>query len=280
MTRTVDNRLIFETVKRLCLKANIELREDVLSALKAARRKETGARAKEILGIIIENASIAKEKKLPICQDTGMTAVYLDIGQSVIVKGDLRKAIEKGVAQAYKEGYFRKSVVADPLIRKNTNTNLPAIIHMESVPGRRIRLRVMIKGFGCENTSKTRMFRPTEGISKIEDFVVESVREAGSRPCPPVYIGIGIGGTLDKAVSMSKEAIFRPIGKNSGKPHVKKMEKALLEKINRLNIGPAGVKGGITALGVSILTYPTHIAGLPVAVNISCHATRTAEKTI
>lgn len=280
MIRTVDSGLIRDAVKNLFIEANTSLRSDILSGLRLARKNETGKKAGYVLDVIIENAAIAKKKKLAICQDTGMAVVYLKIGQSVIIKGDLKKAVTKGVALAYKEGYFRNSVVNDPLIRKNTNTNLPPIIYTDIVPGNRVDIKVVAKGFGCENVSKTRMFRPTDSVSDIEGFVVDAVKDAGSRPCPPVYIGIGIGGTLDKAVSLSKEAIFRLLGKSSKYKHIAKLEKSILKKINNLRIGPIGVGGNVTALGVSILTYPTHIAGLPVSVNISCHATRTAEAII
>lgn len=280
MIRAIDSGLIRDAVKDLFIKANTSLRQDILSGLKLARKNETREKARYVLDIIIKNAAIAKKKMMPICQDTGMAVVYLKIGQSLIVKGDLKKAVNKGVALAYKEGYFRNSIVNDPLIRKNTNTNLPSIIYTDIVPGNKINIKVVAKGFGCENVSKTRMFRPTVPISSIEQFILDAVRDAGSRPCPPVYIGIGIGGTLDKAVSLSKEAIFRPLGKASKDKHIARLEKSILRKVNDLRIGPIGVAGNITALGVSILTYPTHIAGLPVAINISCHATRTAEATI
>ncbi|MCX5692945.1 MAG: fumarate hydratase [Candidatus Omnitrophica bacterium] len=278
--RAIDSGLIRDAVKDLFIKANTSLRQDILSGLKLARKNETREKARYVLDIIIKNAAIAKKKMMPICQDTGMAVVYLKIGQSLIVKGDLKKAVNKGVALAYKEGYFRNSIVNDPLIRKNTNTNLPSIIYTDIVPGNKINIKVVAKGFGCENVSKTRMFRPTVPISSIEQFILDAVRDAGSRPCPPVYIGIGIGGTLDKAVSLSKEAIFRPLGKTNKDKHIARLEKSILRKVNDLRIGPIGVAGNITALGVSILTYPTHIAGLPVAINISCHATRTAEATI
>ena len=278
--RIVKAELIKKVVKELCIKANLELRGDVLSLLKRARSREKSPKARRVLGIIIDNALIAKRKKLPICQDTGMVIVYLDIGQGVMIKGDIAKAVEEGVAIAYKEGYFRKSVVRDPLLRKNTNTNLPPIIYTKITPGNKIEVRAVVKGFGCENTSSIKMFRPTDSGSLIEDFIVDAVRGIGSKACPPLYIGIGIGGTLDKAVSLSKEAVLRKISSSSKKPHVAKMEKSILKKINRLRIGPMGVGGDTTALGVSILTYPTHIAGLPVALNISCHATRDAGKTI
>ena len=280
MTRIVDSKLITDMVKDLFIKANTSLRPDILAGLKNARKNETKEKARYALDVIIKNAFIAKKKMLAICQDTGMAVVYLKVGQSVAIKGDLKKAVNKGVELAYKKGYFRHSVVSDPLIRKNTNTNLPPIIYTDIVPGNKIDIKVAVKGFGCENVSKIRMFRPTDPVSSIEGFIVDTVKDAGSRPCPPVYIGIGIGGTLDKAVFLSKEAIFRPLGKNSKDKHIARLEKSILRKVNKLRIGPVGVGGNTTALGVSILTYPTHIAGLPVAVNISCHATRTAEVNI
>jgi len=280
MIRTIYSKLIRDTLKDLFIKANTSLRPDILSSLRLARKNETSAKAGYVLDIIIKNAAIAKKKMLPICQDTGMAVVYLKIGQSLIVKGSLKKAVNEGAALAYKKGYFRNSIVKDPLIRKNTNTNLPSIIYTEIVRGDKINIKVAAKGFGCENASKTRMFRPTDPLSEIERFIADSVKEAGSMPCPPVYIGIGIGGTLDKAVFLSREAIFRPLGESSKYKHIARLERSILKKVNNLKIGPVGVGGNVTALGVSILTYPTHIAGLPVSVNISCHATRTAETTI
>lgn len=280
MMRIAEGDLITKTVKDLCLKANTDLRKDILFALKAARGKERSHESRRMMDIVIENAAIAKKKKLPICQDTGMVVVYLKIGQDVRVKGDIKKAVEKGIGQAYKQGYLRKSVVSDPLIRKNTGTNLPAIIYTDLKPGNKIDIRVAIKGFGCENVSKTRMFKPTDPVRAIENFVVASVKGAGSRPCPPVYVGVGIGGTLDKAVLLSKQAVFRRVGEHSRFPHVASLEKDMLKRINDLKIGVMGIGGNVTALAVSILTYPTHIAGLPVAVNISCHATRDSRKVI
>ena len=277
--RVVNSKVITDAVRGLCIKANVELRKDVLDALKRARNKETWM-SRRILDIIIKNALLAKKKKLPICQDTGMVAVYIKLGQSVSVRGDIKEAIEKGVRDAYKVWYFRKSVVSDPLVRKNTGTNLPSLIYYQIAPGNKIHINVAVKGFGCENTSETKMFRPTDSETLIEKFIVDSVKEKGANACPPLYIGVGIGGTLDKATSLSKEAIFRKIGERSKKVHIAKMEKRVLEKINKSKIGPMGMGGNITALSVSILTYPTHIAGLPVAVNISCHATRSAAKMI
>ncbi len=278
--RRVGKSLITNVVKRLCIKANLELRKDIESALRSARRKEKKKKARHVLDIIIDNALIAKRKALPICQDTGMVVVYLEVGQDIKIRGDLNKAIEKGILEAYKEGAFRKSIVKDPFLRKNTNTNLPSITHTKLVPGKKIRIRIAVKGFGCENMSATKMFRPTDSPSKIEDFVVAIVKQSGSRACPPLYIGIGIGGTLDKAVSLSKEAVLRPVDASSKSPHIARLERNILKKINRLKIGPMGVGGDTTALGVSVLTYPTHIAGLPLAVNISCHATRDAGTSI
>lgn len=278
--RIVNAKVITETIKSLCIKANLELREDVLSALRRAKKKETSARAKRILDIIIYNALIARKKRLPICQDTGMVVVYLEVGQAVKIRGDINRAIQEGVRQAYRDGYFRKSVVKDPFMRKNTDTNLPPVIYTRIVPGNKIGVVVVAKGFGCENASRTRMFRPMDSESLIQDFVVGIIEELGSKACPPMYIGIGIGGTLDKAVLLSKEAVLRPVGKSSSQRHIAQLEKDILRKINKLKIGPMGVGGKTTALGVSILTYPTHIAGLPVAVNISCHATRDARKVI
>jgi fumarate hydratase subunit alpha len=278
--RIIDSGIITRAVKELCLKANTDLRSDVFSALKAARAKERSPKARHMLDIIVENAGIAKRKKMPICQDTGMAVIYVKVGQDVKIRGNIKTALEKGAGLAYKEGYFRKSVVSDPLIRKNTGTNLPAIINTELVPGNKVDIRVVVKGFGCENVSRTRMFKPTDPAALIEKFVVSCVKDAGSRPCPPVYVGIGVGGTLDKAVSLSKQAVFRKIGGHSNIPHIAALEKNILKKINSLKIGVMGLGGTVTALGVSILTYPTHIAGLPVAVNISCHATRDARKVI
>lgn len=278
--RIVESSIISKAVKGLCLSANIDLRKDILKALMSLRAKESNKGAKKALDIIIENAHIANEKKLPICQDTGMVVIYIKIGQNVMVKGNIKDAIAKGVKEAYKQGFFRKSVVKSPLSRQNTNTNLPPIIYMDIVGGNKIDITVVVKGFGCENLSKIKMFRPTAGIKEIEDFIVDAVKEGGSRPCPPVYIGIGMGGTLDKAVSLSKEAILRHAGKKNPEADIAKLEERIFKKVNALKIGPAGLGGRATALAVSILTYPTHIAGLPVAVNISCHATRSAGRVI
>jgi len=278
--RTVKTDLIAKIIKKLCLKANIELRKDVLSALKQARKRESASLPRYVLGVIIDNAGLAKKRQMPICQDTGMVVVYLKIGQEVRIKGNIRKAVESGAAQAYKQGFFRKSIVGDPIKRKNTGTNLPAVIHADIVPGNKLDVRVVVKGFGCENASRTKMFRPFDSTDLIEDFIVGAIRDAGSKACPPLYIGIGIGGTLDKAVGLSKEAVLRPVGRCSRLSYIARLERSILKKVNGLKIGAMGMGGKTTSLGVSILTYPTHIAGLPVAVNISCHATRDARKVI
>ncbi|MFH1783256.1 MAG: fumarate hydratase [Candidatus Omnitrophota bacterium] len=278
--RRIDSKLIKKAVKDLCIKANTQLRGDVYLALKRLRKKEKSLKAKMVLDTLIKNADIAKKKKLPICQDTGMVVVYLKIGQGVSIKGDISKAIKDGVREAYKEGYFRKSVVKDPFIRKNTSTNLPPIIYTGITSGSKLEIRVAIKGFGCENASATKMFRPTDPMGSVEKFIVDQMKKLGSKACPPMYIGIGIGGTLDKAVSLSKEAIFRPAGKGSSFPHIRKLEKSILKKINDLKIGPMGVGGRSTVFNVSINTYPTHIAGLPVALSVSCHATRDASRIL
>lgn len=278
--RLIKSELIKKTVKELCIKANIELRKDILRALKSARKREISPKPKKILDIIIKNAMLARRKKVPICQDTGMVVAYVKLGQDVKIEGDLNKAIEGGVKDAYKQGYFRKSIVRHPLKRDNTNTNLPPILNFRIIPGERMEIKIGIKGFGCENASRTKMFRPTDSIESIEHFVVETLKKVGSNACPPMYIGIGIGGTLDKAVALSKEAVFREVGKFNKEPQIAKLERSILNKINRLKIGPMGMGGKTTVLGVSILTYPTHIAGLPVAINISCHAVRDARKII
>ncbi len=281
--RKVSAKLITDVVRDLCIDANINLRRDIFSALKKAYIVEKNRRAKQILEILLTNAEIAKTKLLPICQDTGMVVVHIQLGQDVrIVGGDLKSAINKGVRLGYREAFLRKSVVSDPLPlqRINSGTNAPAIIYTDIVKGNKLKLTVSPKGFGCENVSRIKMFDPTADIDELEDFVVETVKEAGSKPCPPVYVGIGIGGTMEKSALLSKEALLRPITKKNEKLNLARLEKRLLKRINSLGIGPMGLGGRTTALGVSILAYPTHIAGLPVSVSISCHATRSATKII
>lgn len=275
--RTVDVARIKDAVSELCLKANFELRKDVLKALKKFAQKETNLRAKNILRSIIENAKIAKSKRIAICQDTGMVSVFIELGRDVALSGsDLYDAVNAGVEEAYRKGFLRKSVVRDPVLRENTNTNTPAIIHVNIVPGDRVRISVLPKGFGCENKSRVKMFRPTSGMDEIKDFIMDTVRTAGPDACPPLVLGIGMGGTLEKAALIAKTALLRAIDEGSSKKHIRNLEKDLLKEINSSGIGPMGLGGKTTALGVNIEAFPTHIAALPVAVNVSCHATRSA----
>ncbi len=291
--RTISVTKIRDTVAELCIKANTVLRKDILSSLKAAANLEKNTRTRNLLKILIDNARIAKEERLAICQDTGMASVYLDIGQDVkITGGSLEEAVNDGVRLGYRKGYFRNSVV-DPVTRKNTGTNAPAIVHTKLVNGNKIKIAVMPKGFGCENKNQIRMFKPTAGIGEVKKFIVDVVRQAGPDACPPYIIGVGIGGTLEKAVELSKEALLKQIQipnskiQNKSKFQIPKskivtyeMERYLFTEINKLGIGPGGFGGKATTLGVNVLMYPTHIAGLPVAVSIGCHATRSAAKII
>ena len=278
--REIEVRKIREAVIELCLKANFELRKDVLKALKTDLKRETKPGARKILKEIIENARLAKKKRLAICQDTGIVSVYLEIGSDISIKGDLEEAIHKGVEDAYKKGYLRKSVVGDSLIRKNTNTNAPCIVHIDIVKGDRLKITVSPKGFGSENKSAVKMLRPTASENEIVDFVSDVVKNAGAGACPPLILGVGIGGTFDHAAYLSKKALLRPIESKNVKKHFRKLEKDILRAVNSLKIGPMGLGGKTTVLGVNIEEFPTHIAGLPVAVSVSCHATRSAEKTL
>lgn len=278
--REIDVKKIREAVTELCLKANFELRKDVLKTLKDALKKEKSERAKNILKAILENASLAKKKRIAICQDTGFVSIFLEIGNSVILSGNLFEAVTKAVEEAYKKGYLRKSVVSDPLTRKNTNTNTPCIIHTDIVEGDRIRISVSPKGFGSENKSAIKMFRPTDSWEDIKEFILEVVKKAGPEACPPLILGIGIGGTFDYAAYLSKKALLRSIEVGNPKKHFRTLEKDLLKAVNSLGLGPMGLGGKTTALGVNIEEFPTHIAGMPVAVSVSCHATRSAEKIL
>jgi fumarate hydratase subunit alpha len=279
--REISISKIRETVTELCLKANFELRKDVLKALRLALKKETGLRAKNILKSLIENAALAKKKRIAICQDTGLVSVYIELGSSLLLTGgELTEAVNRGVEDAYKKGYLRKSVVSDSLVRKNTNTNMPCVIHIDIVKGDRIKIAISPRGFGSENKSAIKMLRPTGSEKDIIDFVVETVRRAGPDACPPYIIGLGIGGTFDHAAYLSKKALLRPIESNNQKKHFRKLEKDVLKAVNSTGLGPMGLGGNTTALGVNIEEFSTHIAGLPVAVSVSCHATRSAEKTL
>ena len=267
---------IKNSVADLCVRANFYLKNDVLLALKFAYAKETGKRAKKILRVIIDNAAIAQKEKLAICQDTGLPVVFVELGQDIKISGDLKSAINQGVESGYRKGYLRNSIIRNPLLRGNSQFS-PAIIHIDVVKGSKLKLTVLPKGFGCENKSQLRMFKPTAPLEKVEKFIVDAVKNAGPDACPPYVIGVGIGGTAEYAGLLAKKALLRKI--MSPSKH-RKLEQSLLRRINKLNIGPMGLGGKTTALGVNIETYPTHIAGLPVAVNISCHALRSATKTL
>lgn len=281
MLREVDASLITQAVKEMCISANINLQEDVLESLKGSVETEESPAGKGILEIIVQNANLAREKCVPICQDTGMAVIFIELGQDVHVVGaGLEDAVNEGVRQGYSEGYLRKSVVSDPLLRVNTGDNTPAIIYTQIVEGDRVKITVAPKGFGSENMSRVKMLKPSDGIEGIVDFVVETVSLAGPNPCPPIVVGVGIGGTMDKAAYLAKKALLREIGKHSEKEHIRELEVELLERVNCLGIGPQGLGGRTTALALNIETYPTHIAGLPVAVNINCHASRHEERVI
>lgn len=268
---------IIETVSELCQTANCDLNGDVFCGLAKAFLEERSKLGKSILGQIMQNADIAQNKRLALCQDTGMVVVFAELGQDVhITGGSLEDAINEGVRRGYKAGYLRSSVVDDPILRNNTQDNTPAVIYYEIVSGDSLKLTVVPKGFGSENMSSVRMLKPSEGLDGIKKSVLEVVDKAGPNACPPVIVGVGIGGTMDKAALLAKKALIRPIDERSRLEHVRSLETEILECINNLGIGPAGYGGSVTALAVNIEVYPTHIAGLPVAVNMSCHATRHA----
>ena len=272
--REICADVITQTVKRLCIEANCHLSGDMKACIEDFYAKEDWPQAKEILERIIENYQIADEKSQPVCQDTGVACVFLKIGQDVHIQGDLTDAVNEGVRQGYTEGYLRKSVVRDPLDRVNTGDNTPAMLYTELVPGESIEITVAPKGFGSENMSAVKMLRPSDGVEGVKEFVVSVVEQAGPNPCPPVVVGVGIGGTFDKAAYLAKKALLRPVDTRNENPFYEELEKELLDKINALGIGPQGFGGMTTALAVNIEQYPTHIAGLPVAVNINCHVTR------
>ncbi|MEJ8553649.1 fumarate hydratase [Tepidibacter sp. Z1-5] len=276
--RRINTSDVLEAVKKMSISSNINLCKDVMNSFKENIEKEESDIGRHILDTLIENAEIAKKNSMPICQDTGMAVVFLEVGQEVLFEGqNITDAINEGVRQGYKEGYLRKSVVEDPLIRNNTKDNTPAIIYYEIVEGDKVKITFAPKGFGSENMSRIKMLKPSDGVKGVEDFVIETVSNAGANPCPPIVVGVGIGGTMDKAAYMSKKALIREIGNHNDLDHIKDMEKRLLKKINDLGIGPQGLGGRTTALSVNIETFATHIAGLPVAVNINCHASRHEE---
>ena len=273
--REITAAQITEVVARFCIEANEHLPEDVKCAIKNCRACEDWETAQGVLDKIIENFEIADANNVPICQDTGMACVFLEIGQDVhITGGNLTDAINEGVRRGYAEGYLRKSVVADPVRRGNTGDNTPAMIYTEIVPGEEIKITVGPKGFGSENMSAIRMFKPSAGLQGIKDFIIETVEAAGPNPCPPMVVGVGIGGTFDKAALLAKKALMRPLDSSNPDPFYADLEVEMLEKINQLGIGPQGFGGKTTAIGLNIETLPTHIAGMPCAININCHVTR------
>ena len=281
MIRSVNTELLTENIKEMCIQANHYLAPDMEKAMREAYDKESKPLAKQILGQLLENLDIAGEDMIPICQDTGMAAVFLKIGQDVHFEGgSVEEAVNEGVRRGYEEGYLRKSVVGDPLLRVNTKDNTPAVIHYEIVPGDQVEITLAPKGFGSENMSKILMLKPADGAEGVKEAILNTVREAGPNACPPVVVGVGIGGTFEKAAILAKKALTREIGTHSPLPHIKEMEEELLAKINEIGLGPAGLGGDTTALAVNINTYATHIAGLPVAVNMCCHVNRHIVRTI
>jgi len=281
LMRTIKAEEISRAIAGLCIKANTVLRPDVMKALQKAWKTETAGLAKNTLANLIENARFAQEKGLAICQDTGMATVFIELGQDVhITGGNLTVAVNRGVRQGYKKGFLRKSVVSDPLIRKNSGDNTPAVVHVDIVRGNKIKIDFLPKGFGCENVSGIKMLKPTQSEDDIADFVIQAAVEAGPNACPPFVLGVGIGGTIDMAALLAKKALFRPLDRPGKEKHIAALEKKILDKLNKTGSGVQGFGGRHTCLGVNILTYPTHIAGLPCALNISCHALRSASCVI
>lgn len=278
--RTITAAEITEAVKGLCISANTELPEDVERALRRARDSEPWPLAKATLGTLCDNLEAAKKTGLPICQDTGMACVFVEIGQDVHIEGDFENAIHEGVRQGYTEGYLRKSVVKDPVLRGNTGDNTPAVITMRLISGDKLHITLAPKGFGSENMSRLKMLKPGDGASGVKDFILETVGRSGANPCPPMIVGVGIGGTFERVALLAKQALLRTVGSKHSDPYYAEMEQDLLESINSIGIGPQGFGGKMTALGVMIETFPTHIAGLPVAVNINCHVMRHKEVVV
>ena len=274
--REIKAAAVTEAVAALCIEANAHLPADVEAALAAARAAEPWPLAKHTLGLLEKNLEMADQCALPICQDTGMAVVFAEVGQEVHIDGDFEAAVNEGVRRGYGEGYLRKSIVGDPLRRVNTGDNTPAALHLRLVPGDKLRLTVAPKGFGSENMSRLAMLRPADGVEGVERFVLETVRLAGPNPCPPMVLGVGIGGSFDGVALLAKQALLRPLDRPNPDGYYAKLEKKLLAAVNELGIGPQGFGGKTTALGLAIETAPTHVAGLPVAVNVSCHATRRA----
>ena len=281
MIRTIDVREISKNIKEMCIEANHYLSKDMDTAMKQAEQDEKSPLGKQILGQLQENLKIAADDMIPICQDTGMAVIFLEIGQDVHLEGGLlEEAVNEGVRQGYTEGFLRKSVVKDPLIRENTKDNTPAVLHTKIVAGDKVKIKVAPKGFGSENMSRVCMLKPADGIEGVKNAVIETVKLAGPNACPPVVVGVGVGGTFEKCALLAKKALTRDIDSENSIEYVAELEKELLNEINKLNIGPGGLGGNVTALGVNIETYPTHIAGLPVAVNMCCHVNRHKKRVI
>lgn len=276
--REIDVNIIIEHIKRLCIEANCIINDDVYNSIKCACKNEESQIGKDILNQLIENADLANKKMKPICQDTGMAVIFVEIGQDVhFVGGNITDAINEGVRQGYKEGYLRKSVVSDPLLRVNTTDNTPAVIHYDIVEGDKVKITVAPKGFGSENMSKIHMLKPSDGIEGVKKAILDTIEMAGPNPCPPMVVGVGIGGDFELCAKLAKKALLRKVGENSKIEYIADMEKELVINANKLGIGPQGLGGRTTVLGINIETFATHIAGLPCAVNISCHVTRHAE---
>ena len=275
MIRTVQTEIITETIKKMCIEANYSLSSDMVKAMRKAEEKEESVLGKQILAQLQDNLEIAASDMIPICQDTGMAVVFLEVGQDVHFEGgSFEDAVNEGVRRGYTEGFLRKSVVGDPILRENTKDNTPAVIHTRIVEGDRVKITVAPKGFGSENMSRVFMLKPAEGLEGVKNAILTAVKDAGPNACPPLVVGVGIGGTFEKCALMAKKALTREVGKHSDIPYVRKLEEEMLEKINCLGIGPGGLGGTVTALAVNVNTYPTHIAGLPVEVNICCHVNR------
>ena len=278
--KNIDAKVIEDTVARLCIEANLRLPPDVINAIERAEKAEPWDGAKRILSLLGDNVRIASEKTLPVCQDTGMACVFVELGQDVHIEGDFEQAVNNGVRRGYGEGYLRKSVVCDPLRRVNTGDNTPALVTVKLTRGDKMRITVMPKGFGSENMSALKMLKPADGVEGVKSFVLDTVEKAGANPCPPIIVGVGIGGSFDKAACLAKHALLRPVNEPNPDEYYAALERELLDKINALGIGPQGFGGKTTALAVLIEAMPTHVAGLPVAVNISCHATRRASASL
>jgi fumarate hydratase subunit alpha len=278
--RELQASLITQAVKEMATSSNFNIGEDILAALKAAVKTEESPLGKAILEQIVENDRIAKTEQVPMCQDTGYAVIFLEIGQDVHIVGDLREAVNEGVRQGYKEGYLRKSILGDPIKRVNTKDNTPAVIHLEIVPGDKVKVTFAAKGGGSENMSRIKMMAPSAGVEGVKKFVVETASEAGSNPCPPILLGVGIGGTFEKCAWLAKKALLRKVGQRNPDPYYADLEKELLTLVNKTGVGPQGLGGTTTALDVFIETYPCHIASFPAAVNVQCHAARHEERIL